>query len=142
MTNNVDIKALAIKHGYAKPNNADIEAYIFTVKRLQDFAAEWLSLNSSEAVGYVSGLPIKNPQSIRSDANDVFKTAVYAANPINQQLLSERNECVEAMQRLKSAFHTNMLRAFPNKTHQEISDEIDKALSTPDSIKKLLEEVK
>lgn len=31
-----------------------------------------------EAVGYVSGLPIKTPQAIRRDANDVFKYPLYS----------------------------------------------------------------
>ncbi len=29
---------------------------------------------------------------------------------------------------LRSAFHTNMLRAFPDKSHEEITAEIDKVL--------------
>jgi hypothetical protein len=38
------------------------------------------SISQSEPVaGYVSKLPITNPQSIRADANDVFKVPVYAA---------------------------------------------------------------
>lgn len=32
-----------------------------------------------------------------------------------------------ALQRMRSAFHTNMLRAFPDKSHEEIAAEIDRA---------------
>jgi hypothetical protein len=37
------------------------------------------SSQSEPVAGYVSKLPITNPQSIRADANDVFNIPVYAA---------------------------------------------------------------
>lgn len=36
-----------------------------------------------EQVGYVSALPIKTPQTIRSDANDVFKLPLYTVKEIS-----------------------------------------------------------
>jgi hypothetical protein len=37
-------------------------------------------------VGYVSGLPISNPQSIRSDANDAFKLPVYSESQLKAEV--------------------------------------------------------
>ena len=46
--------------------------------------------------------------------------------------LAELRKDRERMKRengaLRGAFHVNMLKAYPQKTHQEISDEIDNAM--------------
>ena len=46
--------------------------------------------------------------------------------------LAELHKDRERMKRengaLRSAFHVNMLKAYPHKSHQEISDEIDNAM--------------
>ena len=46
--------------------------------------------------------------------------------------LAELRKDRERMKRengaLRSAFHVNMLKAYPQKSHQEISDEIDNAM--------------
>lgn len=55
-------------------------------------------------------------------------------NHINklQSELAELRKDRERMKRengaLRSAFHVNMLKAYPQKSHQEISDEIDNAM--------------
>lgn len=35
------------------------------------------------------------------------------------------------VRKIRAAFHVNMMRAYPGKTHDEISAEIDRALATP-----------
>lgn len=50
------------------------------------------------------------------------------ANPTSSIFAEQPNAAVSAM---RSAFHVNMLRAFPNKTHAEIAAEIDKATAAP-----------
>jgi hypothetical protein len=71
---------------WALKEELDIEKFQgFYVNDYTD--AKWLgwkasrqSISQSEPLaGYVSKLPITNPQSIRADANDVFKVPVYAA---------------------------------------------------------------
>jgi hypothetical protein len=54
-----------------------------------------------------------------SDAASLYLTATSAAD--------------EQMQRMRAAFHVNMLRAFPDKTHAEIDAEINRAcgIATP-----------
>lgn len=49
------------------------------------------------------------------------KDCPYVAQPV------QAGEAVELVQRMRAAFHVNMLRTFPNKTHAEIEAEIDKA---------------
>jgi hypothetical protein len=59
----------------------------------------------------------------------------------NQQLLSERNECVEEIKRLREALQVTNRLDYTHE-HKGISEIITNALSTTDSIKKLIEEVK
>lgn len=55
------------------------------VRRKQlDTSPQPQNVEKCEPVGYVSALPIKTPQTIRSDANDVFKYAVYTS-PISKE---------------------------------------------------------
>jgi len=55
-----------------------------TFKEGTQFYTSPQPIEKCEPVGYVSALPIKTPQSIRSDANDVFKYAVYTS-PISKE---------------------------------------------------------
>lgn len=50
-------------------------------------------------------------------------------------LLAENARLNSSLQSMQAVFHTNMLRAFPDKSHAEISAEIDKSLAASGVVK-------
>ena len=56
----------------------------------------------------------------------------YIARPTSEQCLTDLQRRTQAAERyaekLRGVFHVNMLKAYPQKSHQEISDEIDNAM--------------
>jgi len=56
----------------------------------------------------------------------------YIARTASEQSLSDLQQRAQAAlryaEKLRGIFHVSMLKAYPQKTHQEISDEIDNAM--------------
>ena len=56
----------------------------------------------------------------------------YIKRPVSDQSLSDLQQRAQAAlryaEKLRGIFHVSMLKAYPQKTHQEISDEIDNAM--------------
>ena len=56
----------------------------------------------------------------------------YIKRPVSDQSLLDLQRRTQAAERyaekLRGVFHVNMLKAYPQKSHQEISDEIDNAM--------------
>jgi hypothetical protein len=107
----IDIKTLALKHGANLFDDLypDTTSVAFNdMVRFQAFADEYLALRSSEPVGYVvsrfsEGMHEKDEyfttkesayENARWGFNETKITPVYLANPLNQQLLTERNELI------------------------------------------------
>jgi hypothetical protein len=63
----------------------------------------------------------------QADANEdlLARVAAALAHPVAQAPVSDLQGQLNAM---RSAFHQNMLRAFPDKSHEEIAAEIDRAV--------------
>jgi hypothetical protein len=105
MTTQIDIKSLAKKHKALSDYNS---LCIFTHAELQAFADDYLALSSSEPLTYVRFRAVFSVSQDGQDAesNEWFETCspheigddgvkatpVYLANPINQQLQTERDE--------------------------------------------------
>jgi hypothetical protein len=143
----IDLKELAVKHGEEiEVTHSDDEigrchhVYSFEIEELQAFADEYLALSSSEPVGVIK-------EELRREDGAVMHYAhlyshlpldsqLFLANPINQQLLTERNECVEEIKRLHK-----ILKNVSNNSSTITSNNIFQALKeTSTSIQKLLGE--
>jgi hypothetical protein len=105
MTTQIDIKAMALKHELVvRVDSPYANDYL---KRQQAFADEYLALSSSEPVAHIKyfshqlflgadlgfdlieGLEVCDKDELGSDGSPAF--AVYTANPLNQQLQTERD---------------------------------------------------
>ena len=114
------------------------------IESLRKFADEYLALSSSEPVAWVDSKYIEalKNNSVECflypyECEDVHKP-LFLANPINQQLLTERNECVEEIKRLNKI----LLDISRTDDAYFMRGKAREALSTTNSIKRLLEEVK
>lgn len=122
MTTEIDIKALSKKHGAIIFNDMtpDTSTLSFrSVNQLKAFANEYMALSSSEPVYQVhhtfEGWFDVNLEEYEYAEKAILdkegwiagRRIVYLANPINQQLQTERDECVEEIRRLREALQTS-----------------------------------
>jgi hypothetical protein len=57
----------------------------------------------------------------------LFADAKRLHNRLAAPAAQQAGAAVEQLQRMRAAFHVNMMRAYPDRTHAEIAAEIDKA---------------
>ena len=75
-----------------------------------------------------------SPRLLRMATPDECRIAwiEYIERPVSDQSLSDLQQRAQAAlryaEKLRGIFHVSMLKAYPQKTHQEISDEIDNAM--------------
>jgi hypothetical protein len=147
MNTEIDIKKLAMKHKLiAKESNAFDDALLSSIRA---FANEYMALSSSEPIGVIVDSSYvtlaANFKEIKIEEKGIdyyqenFKEAtigagVYLANPINQQLQTERDECVAEIRRLRLAL--KQITSYRNTSNEKI---ITEALTGNASILKLLE---
>jgi hypothetical protein len=158
---NLDLsqKCGAIVFDELMPSQTEI---VFNTSQLQAFADEYLALSSSEPVGVIK-------EELRREDGAVMHYAhlyshlpldsqLFLANPLNQQLLTERNECLEEIKRLNECLRkikkgSNRPMTDPNvhgwevfaKTAMGIASDylyiaINALKNQPASIQKLLED--
>ena len=86
-------------------------------------------------LGWLDGCPVTNFW----ESKTIFRMATpkeagveYIKRPVSDQSLSDLQQRAQAAlryaEKLRGIFHVSMLKAYPQKTHQEISDEIDNAM--------------
>lgn len=144
----IDIKELAEKHG-AKASMINKECLVIKPDELQAFADEYIALSSSEPVAYgyansaITGANHKLMMVKLDNSSDQYPELalpLYLANPLNQQLLTERNECVEEIKRLNNNLQS-ILKLAKLVEDYNIQTICNEALTNqPASIQKILED--
>jgi hypothetical protein len=119
---------------------------VFNTSQLQAFADEYLALSSSEPVGVIKEVLRREDGAVMHYAHLYshlpLDSQLFLANPLNQQLLTERNECVEEIKRLNEVLDKLQRLGVAPRIGNSIGNDIAReALSSQSaSIQKLLED--